>query len=130
MASLIPRLVLIDGQPICSTGGSSYIDYREAGKRVQRPCGSSPREALDDWQQQMGILSGAIDAPEIEPGDPSTSIDDAIKSFPARVKATKSKATHEKYERNLQWFRDRCKKKRVNQLTDSRPSCSVRCRSG
>ena len=112
-----PRLVLIDGQPTSSKGGGKfYVEFREAGKRVQRPCGSSPREALDAWQQQMGILSGAIEAPVIEPRDSSTTIDAAVKSFLAGVKATKSPATHEKYERNLVWFRERCKKNLVSQL--------------
>jgi integrase/recombinase XerD len=115
-----PRLVLIDGQPTSSKGGGKfYVEFREAGKRMQRPCGSSPREALDAWQQQMGILSGAIEAPVIEPRDSSTTIDAAVKNFLAGVKATKSAATHEKYERNLGWFRERCKKNLVSQLTDA-----------
>ena len=42
-----PKLVLVDGEPVSSKGGTFYLEYRINGKRVQRPCGNTPREALD-----------------------------------------------------------------------------------
>jgi hypothetical protein len=41
-----------------------YLQWRENGVRRTRPVGTSPREALDAWQLQSGVLAGEIDAPE------------------------------------------------------------------
>jgi hypothetical protein len=54
-----PRFAIIGGEPTNSKGGAFYLDWREDGKRRQKPCGTTPREALDAWHLQSGILSGA-----------------------------------------------------------------------
>jgi hypothetical protein len=61
-----PKLVLINGKPASSKGGTFYVGWRENGKRKQRPCGTTPREALDAWYLQSGILSGAVEQPAAE----------------------------------------------------------------
>jgi hypothetical protein len=38
--------------------------------RRTRPVGNSPREALDAWQLQSGILTGDIELPEEEEARP------------------------------------------------------------
>jgi integrase len=111
--------VLVNGLPVSSKGGTFYVEWTDGGKRKQRPCGTTPREALEAWHQQSGILSGNVEIPEIEPGDESITIDEAIKNFLAGIKATKSAATLDKYTINLKWFRDRTKKTLVSQLTDA-----------
>ena len=40
-----PRFVIISGEPANSKGGTFYLDWREDGKRKQKPCGTTPREA-------------------------------------------------------------------------------------
>jgi hypothetical protein len=57
-----PELVLIDGKPERSKGGTFYLEWREDGKRKTRPVGTAPREALNAWQTQMGILSGSVES--------------------------------------------------------------------
>jgi len=80
-----PQLVLIDGKPESSKGGGKfYLEWYEDGKRKTKIAGSSPREALDAWQLQSGILAGKAEAPD-EPtedtGDDVLTIDAAIDSI-------------------------------------------------
>ena len=117
-----PKLVLINGEPASSKGGTFYIEWREDGKRKQRPCGTTPREALDAWHLQSGILSGQVEQPageEPEPTKGDTSIDAAIRDYLRDVQATKGAATHRAYEHDLKWFRARCQKHLVSRLDRS-----------
>src|ERR1019366_7370326 len=66
-----PELVLIDGKPERSKGGTFYLEWRENGKRKTRPVGTAPREALNAWQLQTSILSGAVESPEESLDDPA-----------------------------------------------------------
>ena len=117
-----PRFVIISGEPANSKGGTFYLDWREDGKRKQKPCGTTPREALDAWHLQSGILSGAVEQPE-EPENESEigtrTIDTAIADYLRDVKATKGAATFTAYERDLKWFRSHCKKNLVLRLDRS-----------
>lgn len=61
-----PELVIIDGKPRRGTAGTFYLQWRENGVRRTRPVGTSPRQALDAWQLQSGILAGDIEEPEEE----------------------------------------------------------------
>ena len=65
-----PRIVLVNGESIKSSspaGGKFYLDYRDdTGRRIRRPCGVAPREALDAWQLQVGILNGKAEKPETD----------------------------------------------------------------
>ena len=119
-----PRLVLIDGEPTSSKGGGKfYIEYRDGGKRIQKPCGVTTREALDAWHLQSGILSGAVEQPAEEaPGEGKSTlktIDHAITEYLTSVKATKGLATWSKYRKNLAWFRGHCTKHLVSRLDRS-----------
>jgi integrase len=113
-----PELVLIEGKPRRGTSGTFYLQWRENGVRRTRPVGTSPREALDAWQLQSGILSGDIEAPEEEPGVVSASrtIHAAVETYLAEVKATKGDATYRAYSGDLAWFQKVCKKHYVDQL--------------
>ena len=101
-----PRLVLIDGEPSSSKGGGKfYIEYRDGGKRIQKPCGVTTREALDAWHLQSGILSGAVEqSAEEAPGEGKSTlktIDHAITEYLTSVKATKGLATWSKYRKTM-----------------------------
>lgn len=113
-----PELVIIDGKPRRSTGGTFYLDWRENGKRRTRPVGTSPREALDAWQLHSGILAGDIEPPEEEApaASISTTIRAAVDSYLAEVKATKGDATWRAYSADLAWFQKVSKKHYVDQL--------------
>jgi len=113
-----PELVIIDGKPRRSTGGTFYLDWRENGKRRTRPVGTSPREALDAWQLHSGILAGDIEPPEEEApaASTSTTIRAAVESYLAEVKATKGDATWRAYSADLAWFQKVSKKHYVDQL--------------
>ena len=72
MANLArPELVLIDGKPERSKGGTFYLEWREDGKRKTRPVGTTPREALNAWQLQTSIFSGTVEPPEEPMDDPA-----------------------------------------------------------
>ena len=114
-----PRLILIDGEPASSKGGRFYLSWREDGKLKRKVVGSSPREALNAWHLQMGILAGEVEA-DSEPETVDTkTIDTAIAEYLRDVKATKSAATHKAYKHDLAWFRKRCGKHLVSRLDRS-----------
>jgi hypothetical protein len=109
-----PQLVLIDGKSeTWKGGGKFYLEWYEDGRRKTKIAGSSPREALDAWQLQTGILSGKTEAteePAEETGDTVVTIDAVIEKYLREVKAAKSKATLSVYSRDLCWFRKHCSK--------------------
>ena len=113
-----PQLVLIDGKPESSKGGGKfYLEWYEDGKRKTKIAGTSPREALDAWQLQTGILAGNIEAPEEPSEDMIVTVDAAIEKYLREVKATKGNATLSAYARDLRWFRKHCSKHYVTRLT-------------
>jgi integrase len=115
-----PQLVLIDGKPESWKGGGKfYLEWYEDGKRKTKIAGTSPREALDQWQLKTGELSGAVESFEDQTedaGDTVITIDAAIEKYLREVKATKGKATLSAYARDLRWFRTHCKKHYIAQL--------------
>ena len=116
-----PQLVLIDGKhETWKGGGKFYLEWYEDGRRKTKIAGSSPREALDAWQLQTGILSGKTEAaeePAEDTGDTVVTINAAIEKYLGEVKATKGKATLSAYARDLRWFRKHCFKHYVTRLT-------------
>ena len=113
-----PQLVLIDGKPESSKGGGKfYLEWYEDGKRKTKIAGTSPREALDAWQLQTGILAGNIEAPEEPSEDMIVTVDAAIEKYLREGKATKGNATLSAYARDLRWFRKHCSKHYVTRLT-------------
>lgn len=114
-----PELVMIEGKPRRGTSGTFYLQWRENGVRRTRPVGSSPREALDAWQLQSGILAGDIEAPEEEAAPKASSaktIRAAVDAYLTEVKATKGDATWRAYSADLAWFLKITKKHYVDQL--------------
>jgi integrase/recombinase XerD len=115
-----PRLVLLNGEPISSKGGTFYLDFSQQGKRRQESVGTVPREALEAWRTKLAVLTGLIE-PEEEPEvvERGLTIDRAIQKYLVEVEATKSKSTLRQYTRELEWFRRHCKKQYVSQLDRS-----------
>ena len=62
-----PDAVLIGGEAGKGISGTFCLEWRDEGKRIQRPCGVAPREALDAWRTQSAALDGAIEAPVRHP---------------------------------------------------------------
>lgn len=117
-----PEVVLIKGEPTRGMAGTFYLDYRnEDGKRIQRPVGTTPREALDEWNRQKAIHERTVEPPEEE--DPidlplkHVSIESAARTYLTEVKGTKSPGTHEAYSADLEWFKARVKRRFVGQVT-------------
>src|SRR5277367_510153 len=99
--------------------GKSYIEWRDGGKRIQRPAGTTPRDALDAWRTQTAILDGTIEAPEEAEPLPAlhTSIKSESDTFLDQVKATKSEGTHDAYTSDLEWFKKKIKLSAVGKVT-------------
>jgi integrase/recombinase XerD len=113
-----PDVVLIGGQSVKGTTGTFYLEWRQDGKRKQKPCGSAPREALDAWKQQSGILADPDAVAVIEDGNnKKTVIASACEVFLRQVKATKSEATHDSYSNDLEWFKTHIDKHYVSAVT-------------
>jgi hypothetical protein len=115
-----PQLVLIDGKPESWKGGGKfYLEWHEDGRRKTRIAGTSPREALDQWQLKTGELSGTVESLQDQTedtGDTVVTIVAAIEKYLREVKATKGKATLSAYARDLRWFRTHCEKHYIAQL--------------
>jgi hypothetical protein len=116
-----PRLVLLNGEPVSSKGGTFYLDFSENGKRKQQPIGTIPREALEAWRTKLAVLSGQIEPdPETEvAAEAGLTVDRAIENYLVEVEATKGEKTYRQYRRELEWFRTHCKKRVVSQLNRS-----------
>jgi integrase len=116
-----PEVVLINKEPTRGMAGTFYLDYRnEQGKRIQRPVGTTPREALDEWNKQKAINEGTIEPPEEDLTDlplKHVTIESATLTYLTEVKATKSPGTHDAYTADLDWFKARVKRKYVGLVT-------------
>jgi integrase/recombinase XerD len=102
-----PDAVMIGGEAVRGTTGTFYLEWRENGKRVQKPCGVSSREALDAWETQSGIFDGTVEPePQADPLPVShVSIQSACEEFLTGIRATKARSTYEAYAGDLAWFR-------------------------
>jgi site-specific recombinase XerD len=103
-----PKRVLIGGKAVGGTTGTFYLEWRESGKRIQKPVGSSPREALDAWRDKVARLVEGDDIPEESSLAPSVSkgsgsIETAFATFLTQVEATKSPGTLDAYRADLDW---------------------------
>lgn len=101
---------MIRGEVVRGTTGTFYLEWRESGKRVQRPCGVSAREALDAWNKQSGLVERAIESDQSEsefdlPTVADVSIKAACDRFLAETRATKAQSTYDAYQRDLAWFK-------------------------
>jgi integrase/recombinase XerD len=112
-----PKTVLIDGIPTHSRAGTFYLEWRQDGKRIQQPVGTSPQGALEAWRVQCGVLADPDGVPEIEANERNTVIPTAVDVFLRQVKATKSEATHDGYDVDLQWFKSKIGKHYVSAVT-------------
>jgi integrase len=117
-----PEAVNIGGKTVKGTTGTYYVEWREHGKRVQKPVGRSPREALDAWRTRNAILEGAIEAPE-ETDDSlpieHVSIESAVKIYLTEIKGTKAEGTYDAYRADLDWFKATIKRATVGKVTRS-----------
>jgi hypothetical protein len=114
----VPGTVLLDGAPVRSTTGTFYLEFRENGRRIQRPVGTSPREAKDAWNLQCnpGDESDRItDDDDARPE--STTLAVAFRRFLEEVKGSKEEATHLAYKRDLKWVEPKLGPKLVGQIT-------------
>jgi integrase len=115
-----PRLVLVNGGPVSSKGGTFYLEFKRQGIRRQESVGTVPREALEAWRTKLAILSGQIEPdPEAQEAEIGLTIDQAIEKYLVEVEATKGERTYRQYRRELEWFRTHCKKLCVSQLDRS-----------
>lgn len=115
-----PRLVLVNGEPVSSKGGTFYLEFKRQGIRRQEPVGTVAREALEAWRTKCAVLTGQIE-PEDEPevAERGLTIDQAIENYLVEVEATKKKSTFRQYRQELEWFRKHCQKRCVSQLNRS-----------
>ena len=104
--------------PLRSTTGTFYLQFRENGRRIQRPVGNSPREAKDAWNLQCNPYEESESVTdEEETGPEVTTVATAFRRFLEEVKATKEEATHLAYQRDLKWVEPRLGPKLVGQIT-------------
>ena len=113
-----PEVVIIAGQNATGTTGTFYIEYRQDGKRIQKPCGTTPREALEAWRARTAVLDGSIEEPEsaLLPLE-NMSIKSACDTFLGQVKATKAIETWKAYGRDLAWFRRHLRRSEVGKVS-------------
>jgi integrase/recombinase XerD len=113
-----PSTVLIDGVPTRSVSGTFYLEYYEDGRRVQRPVGSSPREAKDAWNRQA---NPGDEPEEEEPGEeahPETvTVQEAFSRFLREVKASREPETWRAYSADLEWAAPKLKYRLVSRIT-------------
>jgi hypothetical protein len=85
-----PGTVVIDGTPTRSTSGTFYLEYYEDGRRVQRPVGTSPREARDAWTRHANSGDAPEeDAPADEPNSELSTVQEAFERFLREVRGSR-----------------------------------------
>ncbi len=130
-----PGTVVIAGKNRTGTEGTYYIEWREAGKRRQKPVGTSAREALDQWAGKVAELTGEAVAadpvalheasvnkiPTSATKPTSPTVAEAMSLFLKEVKATKSAGTLDAYAADTRWVEQALQGKlgveRVDQVT-------------
>jgi len=114
-----PAVVLISGEPTKGTTGTFYIEWREHGKRIQQPVGTTPREAKDAWQAKVAELDGDAPASEETATLPieHLSIKEACDNYLTGVQATKAPSTYDAYSADLEWFQRHITRSRVAHVT-------------
>ena len=113
-----PRLIVVQGQPVSSKGGTFYLDFKENGNRRQIAVGTNARDALEAWRTKLAQLTGLIESDPETDGVPDAglTIDQAIENYLTEVEATKGIRTFRQYRRELAWFRCHCHKRYVSEL--------------
>jgi hypothetical protein len=102
--------VVIDNEQVESRTGTFYLEWRSEGKRIQKPCGSIPKDALKALKGQRELLDGAekaaiqLDPEELALPAEKISIKSACAKFLNNVKSTKAPATYEAYSKDIRWF--------------------------
>ncbi|MGA7521834.1 MAG: hypothetical protein WBW84_05100 [Acidobacteriaceae bacterium] len=110
--------MVIDGVPTRSVSGIFYLEYREDGRRVQRPVGNSPRQAKDAWIRLSNPDTAPEEEPEPDEQDPeSLTVQEAFDRFLREVKASKELETWCAYRGDLNWVRPKLSRKLVTQIT-------------
>jgi site-specific recombinase XerD len=100
-----PSVVLIKGEPVRNTTGTFYIEWREHGKRVQQPVGTTPREAKDAWANKVKELDPETTTEDAAPLPiEHVAIKDACDNYLKGVRATKAESTYDAYRADLAWF--------------------------
>jgi len=114
-----PAVVLISGEPTKGTTGTFYIEWREHGKRIQQPVGTTPREAKDAWQAKVAELDGDAPASEETATLPieHLSIKEACDNYLTGVQATKAPSTYDAYSADMEWFQRHITRSRVAHVT-------------
>ncbi len=107
-----PGVVLIGGQAVRSNSGTFYLESYEDGRRVQRPVGTSPRDAKDAWYRQCqpasseaGLLAELESETESDPDNVTVAA--AFQKFLEEARATKQPSTHRAYAADLEWVSGR-----------------------
>jgi integrase len=103
----VPGTIVIGGQQVRSARGTFYLDYYEHGRRVQKPVGTSAREAKDAWYRQCGGVPSPDEAEESEAGVTDMTVAAAFERFLEEARASKQASTHRAYASDLSWVSGR-----------------------
>ncbi|MGA8162316.1 MAG: hypothetical protein WA374_04415 [Acidobacteriaceae bacterium] len=110
--------MVIDGIPTRSASGTFYLEYRENGRRVQRPVGNSPREAEDAWMRQASPERMADEEAEPAEENPELlTIREAFDRFLREATAMREPATAGAYEADLAWIAPQLSRRLVAEVT-------------
>lgn len=112
-----PSTVIVGGVPTPSTSGTFYLEYRENGRRVQRPVGSSAREAKDAWVRQTAPDPAAEEQEPEEQNPELLTIREAFDRFLREVRASREPATARAYEADLAWVAPKLNHRMVAEVT-------------
>jgi integrase/recombinase XerD len=107
--------VVLNGNPVKAPDGMFYLQWRHRGKLVSKSVGPNARTAVNRWRtKQWDEDEGAV---EIPTAHSAVTLQQAVDSYVADTKSTKSVSTARHYRQILEWFLTHTKKEMISEFT-------------
>ena len=113
-----PDFVLIDGREERHPEGRYYLEWHEGPKRIRLSVGKDPSTATARRQQKEAELTLSQHGISIQSpaGSQTRLISDAVASYLAEIKLSRTPATHSAYTLALRDFTDNCQKTYLEEI--------------
>jgi integrase/recombinase XerD len=114
-----PDTVLVNGKPEHHSEGAYYLEWREGAKRVRRSVGKDAADATAQRLRKEAELNPMNNGVAVVPQERKSGqrlIADAVASYLAEIKMSRSAATHSAYTLALRNFSEFCSKAYLEEI--------------
>jgi integrase/recombinase XerD len=114
-----PDAVIVNGKEERHSEGAYYLEWREGAKRIRQSVGKDPADAGARRlrkEAELNALNHGVPVISPETTNGHRSIADAVMSYLAEIKISRSAATHSAYDLVLRNFTESCSKQYLEQV--------------